>query len=390
MALYGPGRGYAGVCTVRPDGSGLADWLGRIGHVGSLAYSDTMPGGAEQMSCTLSPAYGGPLYRDTALDPGRVIRVVKGASVQWEGILDEPTPGDGGWQLTARGAGTWGALYQAEYTAWTAANIVSRAIGRGLGWVAGNLGSGYLTETHDPASLTVADFLNLYTEPGNQTWRVHRTWAGNQLDVLTVPSAPTRLLLTTVPAARTLAGYIDCLWIRYQSAADTGRTPATYGLTSVVNQPQITKHGRQEAYWDISQGGVMTASAAQALGTTALARYTAASWSGPFQVAPGQYLTMGGAPVDLACEHAGEVARLILADGPYGGEVAPAPPVQFPVGKVEYREADGTLLVTPFQAWTTDLPAITTWYTPAPPPPPKPKPAAVKHPAVKHAARKKK
>lgn len=363
MPPYAPGRGFAQVCTLTQAG-GDQRYLGRIGHVADLQWTDTMPGGNEQLTCTLQVSPG---YRTAATDPGRLIRVIKGSSVQFEGILDEPTPGDDGWSLTARGAGTWGSLFQAVYSTWTAASIISTATARGLRWVAGNLGTGYLTEQHDSASLTVTDFLNLYTEPGSQTWRVHRTPAGNQLDVTAVPSAPTRLLITTTPAARTLAGYYNCIWIRYLATADNGNTAATYGTTSVTNAASIAKHGRQETYWDISAGGVMTAGAAQALGNAALAKYVAASWSGPFQVSHGSYLTMGGSPVDLACEHAGEVVQLVLADGPYGGEVSPAPPVTFPVGKTEYHDADGTLTITPFQSWTADLGNITQWYTPQQP-----------------------
>jgi hypothetical protein len=359
-----PGRAAAQVLTTALDGTDQR-YLGRIGHVTDLGWTDVMPGGNDQLTCTLQIP---PTWRPAALDPGRIIRAVKGASVQFEGTLDEPTPGDGGWAVTARGAGTWGSLYQAVYSTWTASDIITRAAGRGLRWVAGNLGTGYLTEIHDSGSMTVTDFLNLYTEPGSQVWRVHRTPAGNQLDVFPVPTAPTRLLITTAPAARTLAGYYNCIWVRYQATADSGNTAATYAVTSVTNAASIARHGRQETYWDVSAGGVMTAGQAQALGNTALAKYTAASWSGPFQVSAGQYLTMGGAAVDLATEHAGEVARLILADGPYGGEVTPSPPVQFPVGKVEYRDSDGTLTVTPFQSWTADISGITGWYTPRQPP----------------------
>jgi hypothetical protein len=342
---------------MRQDGSDVR-YLGRLGHVGGLAWTDTMPGGNEQLTCTLAVP---PDQRDKALDPGRTVRAIRGASIQWEGILDEPVPGDKGWTLTARGAGTWGGLYQAEYTSWTAASVLSRAISRGLGWVQGSVGGGYLTEVHDTASMTVTDFLNLYTDPASQVWRVHRTFAGNQVDVLPLPSAVTRLLVTTTPAARTLAGYINVLWVRYQATADNATTgaPATFGLTSATLAASIARHGRQEAYWDLSQGGVMTAGAAQALGAQALAKYTAASWAGPFQVGHGQYLTAGGAPVDLGCEKAGEVVRLILADGPYGGEVNPAPPVTFPVGKVEYHDDDGSLTVTPYQVWSADLAGIT-------------------------------
>lgn len=369
-------RARAQVLTTRLDGTDQT-YLGRLGHVADLTWTDVMPGGNDQLTCTLQVP---PTWRPAALDPGRLVRVIKGANVQFEGTLDEPTPGDAGWAVTARGAGTWGSLYQAVYSTWLASDIITQAAGRGLRWTAGNLGTGYLTEIRDSASLTVTDFLNLYTEPGSQVWRVHRTPAGNQLDVFPLPATPTRLLVTTAPAARTLAGYYNVIWLRYQVTADSSTAAAAYAVTSVTNAASIARHGRQETYWDVSSGGVMTAAAAQALGNAALAKYTAASWSGPFQVGPGQYLTMGGAAVDLACEHAGEVARLVLADGPYGGEVSPAPPVQFAVGKVEYRDADGTLTVTPFQSWTSDLSGITTWYTPRQPPaPPKlPSTAAAK------------
>lgn len=363
MPLYAPARAPSEVLTARLDGTDVR-YVATLGQVANLITTDTMPGGNEQMTCSLQKP---PHWRDKALDPARLVRVIRGGSIQWEGILDEPTP-TSQWDLTARGAGTWGSLYQAVYGTWSAADIIANAAGRGLGWYAGNLGTGYLAEQHDSGSMTVTDFLNLYTQPGSQTWRVRRTFSGNQLDVYPIPTAVTRLLITTVPAARTLAGYINALWIRYQATADAGKTPATYGLTSATLPASIAAHGRQEAYWDISQGGVMTAAAAQSLGNSALAKYTAASWSGPFQVAPGQYLTAGGVPVDHGCEHAGEVVRLIMADGPYGGEVSPAPPVQFPVGKVEYHQADGTLLVTPLQAWTADLSAITQWLTPLAPP----------------------
>ena len=82
---------------------------------------------------------------------------------------------------------------------------------------------------------------------------------------------------------------------------------------------------------------------------------------------------MTGVPVDLGCEVAGEVVQLQLADGPYGGEVSPAPPVTFPVGRVEYDDGAQTLAVTPFQSVPNDLPSLlsalaTTLPTPAPPP----------------------
>ena len=57
---------------------------------------------------------------------------------------------------------------------------------------------------------------------------------------------------------------------------------------------------------------------------------------------------MTGVPVDLGCEHAGEVVQLVLADGPYGSEVSAFPPVTFPVGKFEFDEEHRSGNVYPY------------------------------------------
>jgi hypothetical protein len=340
------------VYTTRADGT-AGHYLGEYGHVAGLEYSDTMPGGAELLQCTLQADPGS---RPQALDPGRRVLALRGTSVQWEGTLDEPAPGDGGFAVTAAGAGTWGGRYRANWTSsWDANVIVDGAISRGLRWIRGTVTGGYMAEQKDPGSISITEFMNLITSPGSKTWRVARTFAGLKVDLLTVPTAVTRLLVTTTPAVRTLAGYTNALYARYQATKDTNGKPATYALGSATLPDSIAKHDRTEDYWDLTPGGVITGSAANTLAASALAKYLATSYAGPFVVAPGQYLTTGGVPVDLGCEHSGEVARLILADGPYGGEVAPAPPVTFPVGKVNYRQADGMLEVTPMQSWRGDF-----------------------------------
>lgn len=193
---------------------------------------------------------------------------------------------------------------------------------------------------------------------------MHRTTAGLQVDVIPVPATVTRILVTNVAAVRTLAGYVNALNIRYQATADKGGAAATYGMTSVTQPASIAAHGRTENYWDLSSAGVMSAGTAQGYGNAALAKYTAASWAAAFQVSPGQYLNAGGAPVDLACEKAGEVVRVILADGPYGGEYNPAPPVIFPVGQIAYNAIGGTAQITPFQAWTDNFATLLTLIKP--------------------------
>jgi hypothetical protein len=70
--------------------------------------------------------------------------------------------------------------------------------------------------------------------------------------------------------------------------------------------------------------------------------------------------------VDLGCEKAGEVAQLVMMDGPYGAELTPGP-VTFPVGKVQYTSATDSLEVTPFQAWQGSLSDIIATLTPVAP-----------------------
>lgn len=339
------------VATRAPDGTDFYP-LGVVGHVSGLSWSSALPGGPDGLSCLLEAS---PSSRHPAFNPGRVVEVYRGASKVWEGILNEPAPVANGWQITADGAGHYGDRFLAVWTAWDANNAVNAAISRGLRWLNPGLPGGlYLAEQADSGSMTITDFMNMLTRPGSYTWQVGRR---NTLSAFAVPTAPTRILMSASPAARTLAGYINALYGRYQSAddnTDTG-TAASYGLVSATNAASITKHQRSEAFWDISGAGTISSGTATAYIAAALAQYMAASWSGPIVVRYGRYLTMGGVPVDLGCEKAGEVVLMMLADGPYGGEVGPSPPVTFPVGKIEYSDEDHTAAITPFQSVPGDL-----------------------------------
>jgi hypothetical protein len=339
--------------TAAVDGTDQ-QYLGRYGHVADAVFSDQMPGGPLSMTCSLE---SDPRVQPQALDPGRRVIIGVGGRIQWEGILLQPVAGDNGWSVSADGAGTWGTRYQADYNAggYTAENIIDRALGRGLRWVRGTVSGGMLVNPADSASQSITDFLNSITSPQSTTWRVSRKQAGWQVDLIPIPSTVTRLLITNVAAVRTLAGYINALYARYQVTADSGGTPATFLTATGTNAASIAKHDRTEDYWDLTSAGVMTGTTALGLTNSALAKYQAASYGGPFVVNQGQYLTVGGAPVDLASETAGEVVRLILADGPYGGEIGVAPPITFPVGQVQYNANEHTLQVTPFQSWRNDL-----------------------------------
>ncbi len=92
---------------------GSPRYLGMIGHLGQLTYSYALPGGCDQLTATLAiPAD----WRTDAMDPGRIVQVIRGGSIVWDGKMLEPIPTPGGWTITANGTGNAGANYCAYYT----------------------------------------------------------------------------------------------------------------------------------------------------------------------------------------------------------------------------------------------------------------------------------
>jgi hypothetical protein len=352
------------VRTLAPDGTRLR-YLGAAGPVSGLAYSFTVPGGCEQMSCNLQ---ADPMQRTDALDPGRITQVLLGADVVWEGILDEPQQGSQGWTVTAHGSGTWGSDWTAQYSSWPADApdaIVNNAIGRGLGWQTSAMGqpSGiFLGQQPDSGSMQVDDMLNQLCSLGGLTWQVRRTPSGNIPQMFALPATPNRLLVATAPAPRTLGGDINAVVIRYCNTPDLGSGyPATFALTTATDAASIAKHGRKETYLDLSSAGAMTPSNAQQVGTYVLQRYQRASFAGPFTALRGQLLTLGGQPCDLGCFYfASEgpmVCKLLLTDQGWGGEVTPGP-VIFLVGRYEWDEDSETATITPFQSMADDFASL--------------------------------
>lgn len=316
-----PSNGNTATSIPRPKS---ARWLGSIGHVNGLVRAYSCPGGPDTMTLQLLlPAD----YRTDALDPGRVVQIWRGASCVWEGKLDEPQPSPTGWTVTAHGAGNYGTDFAAIYTTWNADDAVNQAIGRGMRWVNPGIGTPpglYLAQVQDSGSETVTAHLGLLITGGGLMWLVTRGNASAlpagpwSLSVFPFTSdsngnplvSPSRLLISNSPVARTIAADINTMVLRYQVTADvqaTGTKPAvaaTFSTTIAKNALSVAKHGPMEYFLDLSSAGVMTAAAAQAIGTNILNRYVRASWAGPFVVGPGQVLNQAGVPVDLGCDEA--------------------------------------------------------------------------------------
>ena len=336
-------------------------WLGSTGHVTALKYSWACPGGADQLSCNLMVEAN---TRTEATDVGRIVQVYWGASVIWEGTMNEPVPTTAGWNLSANGAGNYGTNYDAVYSGtWPGSlpdDAVNQAIARGLRWVNPGIGSPsgiWLGAPVDSGAQTITDLLNLNCTYGGLTWTVTTGPSGNILSMFPLPTTVNRLLLCRTPVARTLGGDINVVWLRYQSAGDSTAVPsipAVFSVTSATVPASIALHGQREAYLDLSSGGTMTAGAAQAIGNALLQRYQRASFAGPFAAGQGDLMTIGGQPMDLGLNHAGAVAQLILVDYGYGGEVVLGP-VTFLIGGYEYDDDTLTGTVTPFQYLDTSF-----------------------------------
>jgi hypothetical protein len=363
--------GLSQVVTLLPNGT-QPRWLGTLGHVNQLTYSYANPGGCDQLSCLLQlPANA----RTDALNPGRIVQVIRGAGCCWDGKLQEPVPSADGWQVTAVGAGNQGTDFAAFYALpWgppNQAEAVTRAITRGLRWTCPTaaIPSGvWFGQVVDPASQMITDLLNLYCTKGGYTWYVttgpardgpQSYYGNNTLSVYALPACTaanvTRVLVAGGPQARTLGGDVNSLFLRYQTSADAAATPATFGIANVTTAAGITEHQPLEAYDDLSSAGQQTLAAVQAAGNNVLARYQRASFAGPFVIRYGELLTPGGAAVDLGLDQCGQMCRVVLADFGYGGELV-ADPLIFMIGGYEWDDTAQTAAVTPFQSLSLSMP----------------------------------
>ncbi len=406
--------------TVTPNTDGLVTipslsnpkWLGQVGHVANLAYTYSIPGGPDQLTCLLQVE---PNYRTDAINPGRVVTAHRGGSVIWEGTLTEPQPQHTGWMLTANGCGTYGtnfaAWWQLDFPdSWSVDGPLDLAIGRGLRWTnlgLNNPGSAYLGPVQEPGSMSITDFMNLLCTGGALSWQLVQPpsassfppgpWVidlfqlptdatGNQLETIpsntlasnlytfnrwertdlcsTLARHPADLyIVNTNPVGRTITADINTIIVYYQVTADvtaTSTTPAqaaTYGTTFADIPASVAKHGRLEYFLDVSSAGVMTQPQAAAIAQNVLSKYIRANFSGTFSVMPGQLLNIGGHPVDLGCSWSGYMARVQVENFAGGSEVSFAP-MTFQIGQYEYSDDTQTATITPYQNARTDMASV--------------------------------
>lgn len=347
--------GLSTVYTFRPDGTSPR-CLGQIGRMSQLKYSYIMPGGPQDLSCFLTTRK----IRYDALEQGRIVKVLRGGSVVWDGQLNEPVYSAGGWQLVAHGAGTFGAQFMARYNTYNLNDPVNLAIASGgsgslgLRWVNPGIPSGWLVTTQpDEYSETVTDWMNNITVPAGLTWYVGR---GNLLSTGLIPTTPNRLIYVNDPMSRTVTNNYNRLFIKFVLSDDSNGN-AVNGYTVATNPASAAKSGWSETTVDITAAGVMSATSAANVGVTLLANYQRATFTQPVTVRYGQLRTMGGTKIDLGTEQAGTVCRAIGMDNGNGGETIQAP-VSFWTGAYQYDQDTNTGLVTPGNSFRSDISSL--------------------------------
>jgi hypothetical protein len=352
---------------------GRAFWLGTLGPVTGLAYSSIYPGGPDQATCIVQRP---PDWWSQALQVNSTAKIFRGGHQIWSGILTKPTPGSGGLAITLAGDGNRGSDFRYTYTStWPTSQPdegINNAISRGLPWVNPGLGqpSGiWLGDQPDSGAKNVQEVLVQMASKGGLGWFANPQPAGllgTDITLAPLPTTATRILVCNTPVPRTDGGDIKAIFVRYQvSADDTAGTgsAAVYAVTSVTN----TGHGGQEIFMDLSSSGVMTASAAQAVANQVLKLYQRFSFSGDFDVVPGNLLTMGGVPVDPGCEQAGFLCNVVQTNFDYGGEISPLSDVSFIAGQFKWDDQARVGSVTALNNFNTSLSDVIAAVTPAAP-----------------------
>jgi hypothetical protein len=272
--------------------------------------------------------------------------------------------------------------------------MVQDAINRGLRWDKWASLDGVpgmdLTQLFEVGSRSVTEALNSFTSgssngqaPVALTWalRNYRSrFAGDgsgyfsQLQIFPLPSVrqPTRLLISADPVGRSLTGYYNAMVLRYQTAPQdpASSDPQVFDvwlepLANVVT-PSIARHGRLEGYADYSNAGYMTGAQARDRAAGILGAYQAVAYTQEWTATPGQVLTLGGTPVDLGTERAGEVYRVLGADLGAGGEVSAADQVMFLGGGYMWDDVAQAARITPYNFVSQDFSSLVAAMAPPP------------------------
>lgn len=327
---------------------GVTFHLSEFAHVGDLQWSTGWPYGCLEASWQMDLT---PNTFPKALSKDAHVEIWDGPVRVWAGFISETTPGDS-WEVHAKG---WHAAFtnllclNALSTAPSAVpNVaVPAAITRaGLPVVVGStLSATSITSgTETVANNYVLPFLDAYAESLGQRWAVDENY------VLTVAADPTEhyYVLNSDTALRASADddYVTDIYPRFVATVNATTGDAdSWGLGHVgVTAPPA---GRRERGMDVTDFGLMTQSASEALAQGQLALNSARmGYTSGFELSAGELLRPGGSPSRPALVKAGRVLRgFTVADA--SGAVQLGLTQDVLIGRTTYTDGAATVSVLP-------------------------------------------
>jgi hypothetical protein len=305
---------------------------------------------------------GSSTVHDTHVVAADLGSIVGGNTIPGGSIISSVTPGTSFTISAPSGASavaTATATINVEVSGWTLDAVLNASISRGMRWTKPTFGlQGWLQTQEDIASITTTDFLNNATIQAGLLWYVD-VHQNNLLTIGAPPSTVNRLLICQVPNPRTLGASLSRLYYKYVSAVNGSNQTYSWGYVNSAAAEAQFGNGEQYADFTANSAGAMTSAQAAVNAQAILNQYITAMYGGTYQAMSGQLLTTGGSPVDPASEPAGNVYRLLLTDGSFGGNVV-AGPVTFVGGNVEWDDDALVASITPYQSYRTNVGTLMT------------------------------
>lgn len=325
-------------------------WLSAVAPIGSVSWSRRWPGGSHEASWHLS-TQGRPTWTlPTFIRRGQLVEVFAGPRV-WRGVLAQPVPGEGGWDMTATGLYSEASRFHALTSGGTMTSVpntaIDAAIARGLPWKRTQSFSTTAVGAVESDLPTLFDLLNAWADAAGEFWGVD---ADGYVFHAPLPTSPTWVMTPgpDLPGA-TDSEYASHVYGRYLRSTD-----GTYQTVIASDADAATRWGRAEVTLDLTNRGAMTTASAQAAVDGVLAKGKARlGWTDDLEPGPWDLLTFGGGvPADFRHVREGQMVRVLGVMDP---TTTVAKPIDVVIGEAKYDASNDSLVLSPMDKETSTL-----------------------------------
>jgi hypothetical protein len=331
----------------------VTTWAGReysasdLGGVGEVQWETEWPFGCTKASWQVAMPPNSSLVN--AARVGADVQIYDGPILTWGGYLSEFEVADDVWTFHATGYYRLAEHHLALDATGAPTSVPLTAVTEDIarGWNVTNLAalsSSPLSATSETVEFnTVRAVLDLAAEVLGQRWKIDEA---RRLTMAADPTTP-RWFLDNGEALRSTADedYLTAIYARFVLAV-TGGEPTAWDVGSAENTP-ATANLRREQPLDLTPLGLTTEAAADAEAAARLSLAgTRHGYTSGLEIAYGDLVVSGGAPVRLGQVKAGEMLRAFNVADP-AGQVALGLTQDIVIGRTSYTDGAETLAVTP-------------------------------------------